>query len=230
MSYETQSPDRWNCFGLAFVGGFGDAAGFVLAKTFTGHVTGSFVLGAIAIAAHDWRGVFAHFSAAASFLAGIPLSAVIGLTLASSRLLLATALAIEAMLISIAYLVLAFHLAAAVEIFVVCAALALGLQNGIFRRTADVSVHTTYLTGLITGLLAREMEGHASRSAPRSLGRRDQSAGLVYGISGMFLVGAATGAAAVLHFNERGILPALLVLVGLSVRNLMTAPQLHLIR
>ena len=40
------SPDRW----LSFVGGFGDAAGFVLSKTFTGHVTGSLVLGAIAMA------------------------------------------------------------------------------------------------------------------------------------------------------------------------------------
>ena len=29
--------------GLAFVGGYGDAASFVLAKTFTGHVTGNLV-------------------------------------------------------------------------------------------------------------------------------------------------------------------------------------------
>ena len=40
--------DTWPSFGLAFVGGYGDAAGFVLAKTFTGHVTGNLVLGAIA--------------------------------------------------------------------------------------------------------------------------------------------------------------------------------------
>jgi uncharacterized membrane protein YoaK (UPF0700 family) len=40
--------DTWLSLGLAFVGGYGDAAGFVLAKTFTGHVTGNLVLGAIA--------------------------------------------------------------------------------------------------------------------------------------------------------------------------------------
>jgi Cu(I)/Ag(I) efflux system membrane protein CusA/SilA len=43
--------DAWFSFGLAFVGGYGDAASFVLAKTFTGHVTGNLVLGAIAVAA-----------------------------------------------------------------------------------------------------------------------------------------------------------------------------------
>jgi uncharacterized membrane protein YoaK (UPF0700 family) len=31
--------DTWLSLGLTFVGGYGDAAGFVLAKTFTGHVT-----------------------------------------------------------------------------------------------------------------------------------------------------------------------------------------------
>ena len=40
--------DAWLAFGLAFVGGYSDAASFVLATTFTGHVTGNLVLGAIA--------------------------------------------------------------------------------------------------------------------------------------------------------------------------------------
>jgi uncharacterized membrane protein YoaK (UPF0700 family) len=40
-------PDEQLSLGLAFVGGYGDAAGFILAKTFTGHVTGSLVLAAI---------------------------------------------------------------------------------------------------------------------------------------------------------------------------------------
>jgi len=43
--------DAWFSFGLSFVGGYGDAASLVLAKTFTGHVTGNLVLGAIAVAA-----------------------------------------------------------------------------------------------------------------------------------------------------------------------------------
>jgi len=46
-------------------------------KTFTGHVTGSLVLGAIAIAAHDLRGALAHSFAVVCFLSGILLSGLI---------------------------------------------------------------------------------------------------------------------------------------------------------
>ena len=58
-------------YGLAFVGGYGDAASFVLAKTFTGHVTGNLVLAAIAVAAHDWRATLGPLSAIVTFLIGI---------------------------------------------------------------------------------------------------------------------------------------------------------------
>jgi uncharacterized membrane protein YoaK (UPF0700 family) len=44
-------PERWLYLTFAFVGGYGDAVSFVLAKTFTGHIAGSLVLAAIAIAA-----------------------------------------------------------------------------------------------------------------------------------------------------------------------------------
>jgi len=57
--------------GLAFVGGYGDAASFILAKTFTGHVTGNLVLAAIAIAAHEWRAAVGHVLAIVTFLTGI---------------------------------------------------------------------------------------------------------------------------------------------------------------
>lgn len=60
--------------GLAFVGGYGDAAGFVLAKTFTGHVTGNLVLGAIAVAADDRRAMLGHLSAIVTFLTGVLIS------------------------------------------------------------------------------------------------------------------------------------------------------------
>jgi uncharacterized membrane protein YoaK (UPF0700 family) len=225
MSSGIQPPDRWLSFGLAFVGGFGDAAGFVLAKTFTGHVTGSLVLGAIAIAAHDWRGALAHFSSTTCFLAGIPVSvAIASLTVAwPSRPLLPAALAIETILITTAYFALAFHLAPGVEIFVVCISLGLGLQNGAFRRTGGISVHTNYLTGMITGLLVGETESHAFPVALRLSTAIDPKIGLLYGIWGAFLLGAWT--AMVLRFKERGILAVVLVLSGLIVRNLTAPPK-----
>ena len=77
MPTNIHQADAWLCFGLAFVGGYGDAASFVLAKTFTGHVTGNLVLGAIAVAAHDWRAMLGHLSAILTFLVGVLLSTTI---------------------------------------------------------------------------------------------------------------------------------------------------------
>jgi uncharacterized membrane protein YoaK (UPF0700 family) len=93
--------DAWLSYGLAFVGGYGDAASFVLAKTFTGHVTGNLVLAAIAVAALDWRGALGHLSAIVTFLIAIVVSVLIVRPLKawSSWPLLPTIMGIEVILI-----------------------------------------------------------------------------------------------------------------------------------
>jgi uncharacterized membrane protein YoaK (UPF0700 family) len=146
MIDDTRTPNKSLSFALAFVGGYGDAISFVLAKTFTGHITGSLVLGAIAIAAHDWRGTLARFLAVVCFLAGILLSGLIARAVANwpSWTLLSSAMGIEVLFIVVGYLALASHAAVRLELFVVCMSLGLGLQNGAFRRTGGISVHTTY--------------------------------------------------------------------------------------
>jgi uncharacterized membrane protein YoaK (UPF0700 family) len=48
LSNISQDDTLLSC-GLAFVGGYADAASCILAKSFTGHVTGNLVLGAIAV-------------------------------------------------------------------------------------------------------------------------------------------------------------------------------------
>jgi uncharacterized membrane protein YoaK (UPF0700 family) len=68
MNRHDGNANEWFSFGLAFVGGYGDAAGFVIAKKFTGHVTGSLVLATIGMAAHDWRATLGHVSAVVFFL------------------------------------------------------------------------------------------------------------------------------------------------------------------
>src|ERR1700687_5271904 len=158
------STDAWLSFGLAFVGGYGDAAGLVLAKTFTGHVTGNLVLGAIAVAAHDWRAPLGHLSAIVTFLIGVPLSVLIARPLKAwpSAPFLPTVMGIEVILIVAASLVLASDVAHGVAIFVIFVSLALGLQNGAFRRVGGISVHTTYLTGMITSLISTESEKYTS--------------------------------------------------------------------
>jgi uncharacterized membrane protein YoaK (UPF0700 family) len=83
MSRDAGSANEWLSFGLALVGGYGYAAGFVLAKTFTGHVTGTLVLATIGMAEHDRRATLGHVSAIVFFLAGIPLSILMERALAA---------------------------------------------------------------------------------------------------------------------------------------------------
>ena len=149
MSTSDRPADAWLSFGLAFIGGYGDAASFVLAKTFTGHVTGNLVLGAIAVAAQDWRAMLGPLSAIVTFLLGIVLSVLIARPLKAwpSWPLLPTIMGIEVILIVAAASALASGTARRVEIFVVFMSLALGLQNGAFGRVGGISVHTTISQG-----------------------------------------------------------------------------------
>ena len=171
MLSNVNQTDTWLSFGLAFVGGYGDAASFVLAKTFTGHVTGNLVLAAIAVAALDWRAALGHLSAIVTFLMGIFLSVAIARPLKTwpSWRLLPTIMGIEVILIVAASLALASDLAHGAGIFVMFVSLALGLQNGAFRRAGGISVHTTYLTGMITSLISTETEKYVSEVVPQPL-------------------------------------------------------------
>src|SRR5271155_3823088 len=132
----------WLSLGLAFVGGYGDAASLVLAKTFTGHVTGNLVLAAIAVAAHEWRAMLGPLSAIVTFLIGVLLSTIIARPLKAwpSWPLLPTVMGIEVILIVSASLALASDVPHGVAVFVIFVALALGLQNGAFRRAGGISV------------------------------------------------------------------------------------------
>jgi uncharacterized membrane protein YoaK (UPF0700 family) len=209
-------------FGLAFVGGYGDAASFVIAKTFTGHVTGNLVLAAIAVAAQHWRAALGPLSAIVIFLIGILLSVLIVRPLKEwlSWPLLPTIMGIEVILIVVASLALSFDLAHGVEIFVIFMSLGLGLQNGAFRRVGGISVHTTYLTGMITSLISTEAENYVSEVVlPPSVRAPDPKIRLLFGIWIAFVVGAGTGAAMVLRFRALGTLGAALPLIALVLRD-----------
>jgi uncharacterized membrane protein YoaK (UPF0700 family) len=216
--------DAWLSCGLAFVGGYGDAASFVLVKTFTGHVTGNLVLAAIAVAARNWGAVLEHFSAVVTFLLGISLSVVIVRPLKAwpSWPLLPTVMGIEVILIVAASFALASDSAHGVEIFVIFVSLALGLQNGAFRRVGGISVHTTYLTGMITSLISAETEKYASEVIPPSVRVQDPKIGLLYKIWIAFVLGAGIGAAMVLRFRALGMLGAAVLLIPLILREVQS--------
>ncbi len=88
--YSRLRSETWLSLGLAFVGGYADAASYTLAGTFTGHITGNSV---------------------------------------PNR-----------------------------ELFIIFMCLALGLQNGALRKADGISVHTTYVTGMVTKLLEHEVD------------------------------------------------------------------------
>ena len=209
--------DAWLSFGLAFVGGYGDAASFVLAKTFTGHVTGNLVLGAIAVAAQDWRAMLGHLTAIVTFLLGTVLSVVIARPLKAWPLwpLLPTTMGIEVILMAAAALALTSGMAPRVEIFVILVSLALGLQNGAFHRVGGISVHTTYLTGMITSLISTEAEKYTSGLPSTPVGASDPKIGVFCGIWISFVLGAGIGAAMAFHFKGFGILGAAVLLMAL---------------
>jgi uncharacterized membrane protein YoaK (UPF0700 family) len=220
MNY--RPPETWLYLALAFVGGYGDSASVVLAKTFTGHVTGNLVLAAIAVAAHEWSALIAHLSAVLFFLAGVISSVLIERALVAwpSIESLPTVLGIEVILTMAAYLALASRAAPRVEAFVVCLSMALGLQNGAFQRTAGISVHTTYLTGMITRLMTAEAE------KPQIMSAGDPKLNVLYGIWLSFFVGGAVGAVIVFHFKEIGILGATFFLVVILICSMQASGSL----
>jgi uncharacterized membrane protein YoaK (UPF0700 family) len=212
----------WLTFGLAFVGGYGDAASFILAKTFTGHLTGNFVLAAISIASQDWPTFFRRTLAIAVFLTGILLSVILErfVTKRTSWSPLPLVMGLEIVLISTAYVAMISQLTLRLELFVICMVLALGLQNGALGQAKGISVHTTFITGIITNLLtsgaARQnsQEAQKSESAPKT--------GLLCGIWFAFVLGAAVGALLVFRFEALGILGMALALFALMIYQSVT--------
>jgi uncharacterized membrane protein YoaK (UPF0700 family) len=217
---ENDRGDSWLSFGLAFVGGYCDAAGYVLAKTFTGHITGALVLAAVSVAGHDWRAFLRHLVAIALFLTGV-LSILISerfIARTPSRFALPVVMAVEIVLISTAYFALTSHLTARFGLFVGCMSLALGLQNGAFSQVGGVSVHTTYLTGMITSLLKTAAQRHSSQTTAHDKLASDQKVSLLGGIWLAFVLGATVGAAMVFRFGALAVIGAALLLVAVSLR------------
>src|SRR3984885_11527146 len=60
--------------GLAFVGGYADASSYLLARTFTGHLTGNCVLAAVSVASKDWYLTLDRLLAVMVFLGGVLVS------------------------------------------------------------------------------------------------------------------------------------------------------------
>jgi uncharacterized membrane protein YoaK (UPF0700 family) len=210
--------------GLAFVGGYADASSYLLARTFTGHLTGNCVLAAVSAASKDWYLMLDRLLAVIVFLAGILISLILNFVPVRLRQYsLAIAMFIEVLLVVSASFFLVNR--ANGELFIGCMCLALGIQNGALNKTNGISVHSTYVTGMVTTLMQKSFGRLSLKSGSREDSSKDSARLTIRVLAPMwisFILGAFAGAVIVSSFNSIGLLGIALVLILLISAELKT--------
>lgn len=206
--------------GLAFIGGYADASSYLLAGAFTGHLTGNCVLAAVSAASKEWFLTLDRLLAVIVFLAGILLSLILNrfVPIRLRQYSLAVAMVIEVLLFLSASLLLSNREAR--ELFIVCMCLALGIQNGALHRTNGISVHSTYMTGMVTTLMQNSFDHYSAKRSPKEGSSRDSARLTIQVLAAMwisFLFGAVAGAVIVSSFHSIGLWGIVLPLVLLIV-------------
>jgi uncharacterized membrane protein YoaK (UPF0700 family) len=195
---------------LAAVGGYGDAASFLLVHCFTGHVTGNLVLTAIGLttsAGHAWEPIFAVvcFLLATALAQRIRTPGFQGLGGTQFRCVLL----VEVVLLSFGPLVLTLHPA----LLIAAMCFSLGLQNGAFSQADGIGLHTTYLTGTLTHFIQAVVR-------PSDPAGASHERSVTLAIGSAFFAGALCGGVIITRVGPGGIwgMPVLLlVILGLSL-------------
>ncbi len=211
--------------GLAFVGGYADASSYLLARTFTGHLTGNCVLGAVSVASKEWYLTLDRLLAVIVFLAGILVSLILNrfVPVRLRQYSLAIAMFIELLLIGSASLFLINR--ANTELFIGCMCLALGIQNGALNKTNGISVHSTYMTGMVTTLMQKSFDHYSSKRSPKEDSSKDSARLSIQVLAPMwisFIFGALTGAVIVSSFHSVALSGIVLPLVLLIFAEMKT--------
>ena len=184
---------------LAAAGGYADAASYLLAGSFTGHLTGNTVLAAISLRTGEWHRLVYPLLAVALFACGTACGLMLERLRSRNIQPLLVALPLELILIACASTSETFGVASAKTVLLASLCLALGLQNGVFRKTDGVSVHATYVTGDVTSLLASMV----------STERGKQEKALSFKVLGStwlsFLAGALLSALMIHRFGPRAL-------------------------
>jgi uncharacterized membrane protein YoaK (UPF0700 family) len=211
--------------GLAFVGGYADASSYLIARTFTGHLTGNCVLAAVSAASKDWYLTLDRLLAVIVFLAGILFSLILNrfVPVRLRQYSLAIAMFIEALLILSASLLSSNG--ANAELFIVCMCLALGIQNGALDKTKGISVHSTYMTGMVTTLMQKSFGRLFSRRSLKEDFSKNSARLTIQVLAPMwisFICGALAGAVIVSSFHSIGLWGIVVPLVLLICAEMRT--------
>ena len=193
---------------LVVVGGYGDAASFLLVRCFSGHVTGNSVLAAIALttggAAREPLLAVVCFLAATAFAQRLRSSTDPPLGSNGFRYVLIA----EVILLFLSpYMLGSQHRV----LFIAAMGLALGLQNGALSKAHGIGLHSTYMTGTLTHLLSLLVgAGGTADSAATKFETRT----LLF-VWFAFVAGALCGGLMVSHVGPKGVwgMPLLLIVV-----------------
>jgi uncharacterized membrane protein YoaK (UPF0700 family) len=93
--------------------------------------------------------------------------------------------------------------------------LALGIQNDALHKTNGISVHSTYMTGMVTTLMQKSFDHLSSRRSLDEDSSRDSTRLTIQVLAPMwisFIFGALTGAVIVSSFHSIGLLGILVPL------------------
>jgi uncharacterized membrane protein YoaK (UPF0700 family) len=192
---------------LVAVGGYGDAASFLLVHCFTGHVTGNTVLAAIGLTSkggHAWQPLLAVFSFLSATALAQKLRSASDSAMGSKGF--RYILVLETILLCLGPWLLTVH--AALLIAAMC--LALGLQNGALSKAGGIGLHTTYLSGTLTHFLSLLVQ-------PGNIGNSTTplAAKFIPVAACAFVAGALCGSLMIVDVGPKGLwgMPLLLAVV-----------------
>jgi uncharacterized membrane protein YoaK (UPF0700 family) len=103
--------------------------------------------------------------------------------------------------------------------------LALGIQNDALRKTNGISVHSTYVTGMVTTLMQKSFQRFFSTRSPKTGSAKHSAGPAIQVLVPMwisFLFGALAGALMVASFHSFGLLGIVLLLIVLVYAEIKT--------
>jgi uncharacterized membrane protein YoaK (UPF0700 family) len=198
---------------LAFAAGFVDAVGYiVLFQIFTAHMSGNTVAMCVQFSQHNWVELLRRGFPIPMFLLGTALGTFLNLVLPRFGLQWTFSLifTLEVLLLlsfillgQSAYIAGHEHFEFNVRYYVLLTLLpiAMGLQNSTIRHIGGSTVHTTYVSGLLTSLTI-EIVGYFFRNSGRARGQLASSStdetslnriALMSGVYAAYLTGAVLG-------------------------------------
>jgi uncharacterized membrane protein YoaK (UPF0700 family) len=213
---------------LALSAGCVDAVGFLLLfGIFTAHLSGDTTHLAVELGSGDFgHDALARLVVLVVFVAGVVAGVAIMAANAERRrrvLIVEIACVVALMVTGRATLGTgAFSNGGAVfYVLVVLAAVSMGLQSAYVRREAGTSVHTTFITGMLTALAEDTVAWWRDRSDTAARGRAATHGTIWIG----YLVGGVAGAALALEWDFLALSLSVVLLLVVLVDELVAAEQ-----